>query len=107
MAKQLDTHDLVTFQDLTLSNMWEVAAVIEVLEKKELLTKKEILDAIRELRQKNPKARISLEIEGDPQQQAFPEPYLLTETHEVLITRIMELMNESKLNAHQAKALLH
>ena len=56
MATPFDPNDLVTFQELTISNMWEVAALIEVLEKKGLLTKKEILVAIRELREKNPTA---------------------------------------------------
>ena len=54
MAEHLDPNDLVTLQELALSNMWETAALIEVLEKKGLLTKQDILDAIRELRQKNP-----------------------------------------------------
>jgi hypothetical protein len=56
MASPLDPNDLVTVQELTISNMWEVAALIQGLEKKGLLTKKEILVAIRELREKNPTA---------------------------------------------------
>ncbi len=56
MATPFDPNDLVTLEELTLSNMWEVAGLIEVLEKKGLLTKKEILVAIRELREKNPTA---------------------------------------------------
>jgi len=63
MATPLDPKDLVTFQELTLSNMWEVAALIEVLEKKGVMKKQNILHAIRELRQKNPKARTPLEFE--------------------------------------------
>ena len=43
--------------------MWEVAALIEVLEKKGVMKKQDILHAIRELRQKNPKARTPLEFE--------------------------------------------
>ena len=39
--------------------------------------------------------------------QAFPEPYLLTETKDALCTHIMDTMNGAKLTAHQAKALLH
>ncbi|MCZ6581131.1 MAG: hypothetical protein O6840_05840 [Nitrospirae bacterium] len=60
MAEHLDPNDLVTLQELALSNMWETAALIEVLEKKDLLTKQDILDAIRELRQKNPLAKTPL-----------------------------------------------
>ncbi len=36
MASQLDPNDLVTFEELTISNMWELAGLIEVLEKKGL-----------------------------------------------------------------------
>ncbi len=106
MAEKLDPKDIVTLEELALSSMWEMAALVEVLEKKGLLTKQDLLDAIRELRRKNPQARTPVEFDDHPDP-AFPEPYLLTETQEALITRIMELMNESKLTAHQAKALLH
>ena len=41
--------------------MWETAALVEVLEKKELLTKHALLGAIRELRKKNPRARTPVE----------------------------------------------
>jgi len=37
MAKSLDPKDLVTLKELTISNMWEVAALVEVLEKKGIL----------------------------------------------------------------------
>jgi len=39
MATPLDPKDLVTLEELTISNMWEVAALIEVLEKKGMLPK--------------------------------------------------------------------
>ncbi len=48
MAQPLNPKDLVTLEELTISNMWEVAALIEVLEKKGVMTKQDILDAIRE-----------------------------------------------------------
>jgi len=35
----LDSNDLVTLEAPTIINMWEVAAVIEVLEKKGILSK--------------------------------------------------------------------
>ncbi len=40
MASPLDPNDLVTLEELTISNMWEVAAlaVIDVLEKKGVRT---------------------------------------------------------------------
>ncbi len=51
MAEQLDPKEIVTLEELAISGMWEMAALVEVLEKKGLLTKQDILDAIRELRQ--------------------------------------------------------
>ncbi|GEM_PF-5763351 len=41
----------------------QATALIEVLKKKGVMKKQDILDAIRELRQKNPKARTPLEFE--------------------------------------------
>ena len=39
MATPLDPNDLVTLEELTISNMWKVAALIEVLEKKGVMKK--------------------------------------------------------------------
>jgi hypothetical protein len=54
--------------------MWEIAAIVEVLEQKGLCTKQDLydIDIIAEFRRKNPHASIP--------ETAFPEPYLLTET---------------------------
>ncbi len=30
MAEQLDPHDLITLDELALSNMWEIAALVQV-----------------------------------------------------------------------------
>jgi len=38
MAQTLDPNDLVTLEELAISNMWEVAALIEVLIKKGTMT---------------------------------------------------------------------
>jgi hypothetical protein len=56
----------------TVSNMWEIAAIVEVLERKGLCTKQDLYDIISEFRLKNPRARIP--------ETAFHEPYLFTET---------------------------
>ena len=47
MAFPLDPKALVTLEEFTISNMWEVAALIEVLEKKGVMTKQDILTEIR------------------------------------------------------------
>ncbi len=56
MAEQLDPTDLVTLEELALSNMWETSALVELLERKGILTRKEVLDMIQELRQREPTA---------------------------------------------------
>ncbi len=52
MAEQLDPNDLVTIDELALTNMWETSALVELLERKGILTKQEVLDMIQELRQR-------------------------------------------------------
>ncbi len=56
MAEPLDPRDLVTIEDLAISSMWEITALMEVLERKGVLTPGEIYDAITELRQRHPEA---------------------------------------------------
>ena len=56
MAEQLDPNDLVTLEELALSNLWETSALVELLERKGILTKQEVLDMIQELRQREPTA---------------------------------------------------
>ena len=54
--------------------MWEIATIVEVLERKGLCTKHDLYDIITELRRENPRARIP--------ETAFPEPYLLPRDRE-------------------------
>ena len=39
MAERLDPKEIVTLEELSISSMWEMAALVEVLEKKGLLLK--------------------------------------------------------------------
>ncbi len=39
MAEKLDPKEIVTLEELALSSMWEMAALVEVMEKKDLLPK--------------------------------------------------------------------
>ncbi len=91
--------------------MWEMAALVEVLEKKGVLKKQDILDAIRELRKKNPMARTPREFDKQPEP-AFPdglspsaEPSV-AQAESALIERILELILATGLSAPQAKVLL-
>ncbi len=56
MAEKLDPNDLVTLEELAISNMWETSALVELLERKGILTKQEVLAMIQELRQREPTA---------------------------------------------------
>ncbi len=111
MAEKLDPKEIVTLEELAISSMWEMAALVEVLEKKGLLTKQDILDAIRELRKKNPQARTPVEFDDHPDP-AFPDGFSpsaepsVAQAESALIERILELILAAGLSAPQAKVLL-
>jgi hypothetical protein len=56
----------MSLEETTVSNMWEIAAIVEVLERKGLCTKRDLSEIITEFRRENPFARIP--------ETAFPEP---------------------------------
>ena len=88
----------MSLEEATVSNKWEIAAIVEVLESKGLCTKQDLYDIITEVRRKNPCARIP--------ETAFREPYLLTETENKIIDDILELLNKHGLTSHQSMNLL-
>ncbi len=100
MAHPLAPNDLVTLEELTISNMWEVAALIEVLEKKGVMTKQDILTEIRELRKMNPTARTPREFD-DPSEQCSKQV-----DGNALMERILELILEAGLSSGQAREVL-
>lgn len=50
MAEQLDKKETVTVEELLISQSHEIAAIVSLLEKMGLLTKDEIIEEIRRLR---------------------------------------------------------
>ncbi len=59
MAQPLDPKDLVTLEELAISNMWETAALVELvelLERKGVVTRQEVLDMIQQLCRPEPTA---------------------------------------------------
>lgn len=50
MATQLPTEETVTIEELVVSQSYEIAALVNVLEMKGIFTKAEILDEIRSLK---------------------------------------------------------
>jgi hypothetical protein len=91
-------HETMSIEEATISNMWEIATIVELLEQKGLCAKQDLLTIIDELRRKNPRARIP--------ETAFPEPYLLTDTENRIIDEILELLNKHGLTSHQSQNLL-
>ncbi|MDI3466213.1 MAG: hypothetical protein OJF50_005034 [Nitrospira sp.] len=65
----------MSLEEDTISNLWEIAALVEVLEQKGLCTKQDLDDIIAELRKTRPPARIP--------QTVFPSPYALSQTEEM------------------------
>lgn len=50
MAELLGAKEMVTLEELSISNSFEIAALVSVLERKGLLTREEIIDEIKTLR---------------------------------------------------------
>ena len=98
MSNDRPKRDSMSIEEATISNMWEIAAIVELLEQKGLCTKQDLHTIIDELRKKNPRARIP--------ETAFPEPYLLTETENKIIDDILALLNQHGLTSHQSMNLL-
>ena len=78
MSTDRPTRQSISLEGATISNMWEIAATVDVLERKSLCTKEDLYNIIAEFRRKNPRASI-------------PEPYLLTETKNKIIDDILGL----------------
>lgn len=98
MSDNRPKRDSMSFEEATISNMWEIAAIVEALERKGLCTKQDLYDIITEFRRKNPRASIP--------ETAFPEPYVLTETENTIIDDILEVLNKHGLTSHQSQNLL-
>lgn len=98
MSTDRPKRDTMSLEEATISNMWEIAALVELLERKGLCTKQDLFDIITEFRKKSPHASIP--------ETAFPEPYLLTETENKIIDDMLALLNKHGLTSHQAQNLL-
>lgn len=47
MAKHLEKEETLTLEELAVSNSFEIAALVSVLERKELLTREEVIEEIK------------------------------------------------------------
>ena len=98
MSDDRPKRETMSVEEATVSNMWEIATIVEVLERKGLCKKEDLYDIISEFRRKNPRATIP--------ETAFPEPDLLTETENTIIDDILELLNKHGLTSHHSQSLL-
>ncbi|HEY5536597.1 MAG TPA: hypothetical protein VIL99_16890 [Ignavibacteria bacterium] len=55
MAEKNNTKKTVSLEEITVSNMYEIEAVIRVLEKKELLTHQEVLEELKKIKEEQNK----------------------------------------------------
>lgn len=92
MSEQRPKRDTMSIEEATISNMWEIAAIVELLEQKGFYTKQDRHTIIDELRRKNPHMRNLAK--------ALPEPYLLTETEKKIVDHILALLNKNGLTSH-------
>jgi hypothetical protein len=58
MSNEHAKRDTMSLEEATVSNMWEIAAIVEVLERIGLCKKHDLYDIITECRRKNPRAKI-------------------------------------------------
>ena len=56
MAQHGKPDDLIILQDLAVSNAYEIAALVAVLERKGILTQQEVLEEVKRLKTKTPQA---------------------------------------------------
>ena len=88
----------MSLEELALSNMWEIAAIVELPEKKGLCKKQDLYYIITELRKKNPRTPIP--------ETVFPSPYLMTQTEEQIVSDILAVINKHGIDAKQSLELL-
>ncbi|TKB88564.1 MAG: hypothetical protein E8D41_16365 [Nitrospira sp.] len=58
MSDDRPKRESMSIEEATISNMWEIAAIVEMLERKSLYKKQDLYDIIAELHRNNPRASI-------------------------------------------------
>lgn len=49
MAEKIEPKETLTFEELAISNSFEIAALVSVLERKGLLTREEVIEEIKRM----------------------------------------------------------
>ncbi len=95
MPDPIDRKDFLNLCNMSIDSMYELTALGELLEQKGLITKQEILDLAKALKQKAESSNPT-----DPSQQRF------TPQENAVIEQIMEVIERHGLSADHAKELL-
>lgn len=90
--------ETMSIEEATISNMWEIAALVELLEQKGLCTKQDLIKTVIELRKKHPRARIP--------ETVFPSPYLLSQTEEQVVNDLLSVLDTHGMDSQQSLELL-
>ncbi|MEM4409883.1 MAG: hypothetical protein QXI19_14185 [Candidatus Caldarchaeum sp.] len=98
MSDERQKRETMSLEEATISNMWEIAAVVELLERKGLCSKQDLYNIIAEFRTKNPRARIP--------ETVFPEPYVLSQAEDQIIDDILTVLNKHGLDSQHSLDLL-
>ncbi len=98
MSSDRPKRQTMSLEEATISNMWEIAAIVEVLERKGMCTKQDLFDVIAELRKQNPRAKIP--------ETVFPSPYVLSETENRVIDDILAVLNKHGMDSKQSLELM-
>jgi hypothetical protein len=98
MSTDRPKRETMSIEEATISNMWEIAALVELLEQKGLCTKQDLVKMVIELRKKNPRARIP--------ETVFPSPELLSQTEEKVVDDILAVLTRNGMDANQSLELL-
>lgn len=98
MSTDRPKRETMSLEEATISNMWEIAALVELLERKGLSTKQELFDIIAELRKQNARAKIP--------ETVFPSPYLLSQTEEKVLDDILDVLSQHGMDSKQSLELL-
>lgn len=95
MPESINSQAFLNLCEMSIDSMYELAALGELLEKKGLITKQEIFDRAKVLKQN-----------ATPHEHVPPASQPFTDRENAVIEQIMEVILQSGLSSHQAKALL-
>ncbi len=100
MSDPVDPKAFLTLVELAIGNMYELEAIGELLERKGVMTKNEIIALAKELKQKNPQTKPPTSSTTDPPPQRF------TEMENAVIEELMAVILQHGLSADHATTLL-